>query len=300
MSSDGPPWFAYDPDGEIVYGGVPDRLLHHPEIRRRGIRLTDAIKPGIVFRAGLDEPAFVVKVLNTNTEEIRIYDKLLSRIRSPLNHTVPSEIYRDGHPLLIMPYLHNLTGFLLSEDRTPARLFDIFYQLAESLEYLHSLRIAHLDVCHDNFVAASPGDAESHPAVVSRRVYIIDFDTSRQLTLGPGAHSAITLPPTQIRPPDGLKHFDPYSWDVYCLGHVFEDLMGTYPFDGKRVPGIARYVARWLIGKERGCHAACRCRPTAWAARQVLSVIRLLAPVLDLCERAYLVVWSWLPASVHT
>ena len=74
-------------------------------------------------------------MLNTDTEEIPIYDKLLSRIHSPLNHTVPSEIYRDGHPLLIMPDLNDLTGFLLCEDRTPARLFDIFYQLAE----VHSL-----------------------------------------------------------------------------------------------------------------------------------------------------------------
>ena len=70
-------------------------------------------------------------MLNTNTEEIQIYDKLLSRIHSPLNHTVPAEIYRDGHPLLIMPFLNDLTALLLSEERTPARLFDIFYQLAE-------------------------------------------------------------------------------------------------------------------------------------------------------------------------
>ena len=79
----------------------------------------------------MDDPAFVVKVLDTDTEEIQIYDRLLSGTRSPLNHTVPAEIYRDGHPLLIMPYLCNLTRLLLDEDRTPARLIDIFYQLAE-------------------------------------------------------------------------------------------------------------------------------------------------------------------------
>ncbi|KAI0655848.1 hypothetical protein C8Q70DRAFT_1122396, partial [Cubamyces menziesii] len=227
MSSDGPPWFAYDPDGEIRFGGVPDRLLHHPEIRRRNINLTDALKPGIVFRAGLDNPAYVVKVLNTDTEEMQIYDRL-SGIHSSPKHIVPAEIYREGHPLLIMPYLHNLTICLVVEGHTPAYLFDIFYQLVESLEYLHDLHIAHLDVCHDNFVVAVSEDAEAHPAVAPRRTYLIDFDTSRQLTLGPGVHSAITLPPTQITPPSGLKHFDPYSWDVYCLGHVFEDLMETY------------------------------------------------------------------------
>ena len=52
MSSDGPPWFAYDPDGEIRFGGVPDRLLHHPEILRRGIKLTNALKPVDLFQHG--------------------------------------------------------------------------------------------------------------------------------------------------------------------------------------------------------------------------------------------------------
>ncbi|KAH9886279.1 hypothetical protein C8Q73DRAFT_716133 [Cubamyces lactineus] len=186
------------------------------------------------------------------------------------------EMYREGHPLLIMPYLRDLTTCLVVEARTPAYLFDMFYQLAEGIEYLHSLHIAHMDVCHDNFVAALPQDAQSHPAVVPRRVYLIDFDTSKQLTLGPGAHSAIVLPPTQITPPHGLTHFDPYSWDVHCLGHVFEDLMQTYSSDGKRVPWIARRVARWLIGNERGCHTACRCRPTARQVRRVLSAVRFL------------------------
>ena len=79
----------------------------------------------------MDDPAFVVKVLDLDTEELQIYERLLSASRSPRNHTVPIEIYRDGHPLLIMPYLSDLISIVLCEDRTPSRLFDVFYQLAE-------------------------------------------------------------------------------------------------------------------------------------------------------------------------
>ena len=43
--SSGPPWEAYNPDGSIHMGGVPERLLHHPEMQRRGIRLGYAMNP---------------------------------------------------------------------------------------------------------------------------------------------------------------------------------------------------------------------------------------------------------------
>ncbi|KAH9886280.1 hypothetical protein C8Q73DRAFT_285685 [Cubamyces lactineus] len=292
-SSDGPPWMAYNPDGTEHCGGVPDRLLKHPEMRRRGIILTDALKPGVVFRAEQDdEPSFVVKVFDLNTEELHIYERLLAGIHSPCNHTVPSEIYRDGHPLLIMPCLNNLTTMQISEGRTPDRLLDIFYQLVEGVEYLHSLHIAHLDICPGNVVAALPYDARFHPGVISLRVYVIDFNTSKQLALGPGAQPAITLPPTQVPPPEGLKRFDPYSWDVYCLGQLFQSVIKTYSRGGKRAPWAAQCYARWLIGEERGCDMVCRCRPTARTARRVLSVIRLLAPLIALCERFYLTLWG--------
>ena len=81
------------------------------------------------------------------------------------------------------------------------------------------------DICYDNVVTALPRDVPFHSEVVPRRVYLIDFNTSKRLTLGPGAQPAITLPPTQTPPPHGLKHFDPYSWDMYCLGRLLQDVM---------------------------------------------------------------------------
>ena len=81
------------------------------------------------------------------------------------------------------------------------------------------------DLCPDNLVLAHDRHAVADRRVEAKKVYIIDFHTSRQLNLPPGVQPAILLPDTQIQPPSGIKHFDPYSWDVYCLAHVFEDLL---------------------------------------------------------------------------
>ncbi|KAI0324124.1 hypothetical protein GY45DRAFT_1263479, partial [Cubamyces sp. BRFM 1775] len=225
MSDDpltGPPWIAYNPDGSIHFGGVPGRALHHPEIQRRGIKLAGALKPGVVFRAGPDGPQFIIKVLDLNTEELPIYERLLRESDKPHNHTIPCEIYREGHPLLIMPFLIPFDSLFIRDCLSLRRLLHIFQELAEGVEFLHKRRIAHLDICFNNIVGALAEHVSEHPSLICGRPYIIDFDTSRQLALGPGSHHAITLPPSQLPPPDGLKHFDPYSWDVYCLGQVYE------------------------------------------------------------------------------
>lgn len=67
--------------------------------------------------------------------------------------------------------------------------------------------------------------AAKHESVVKNRIYIIDFDTSRQFSLGPGVQQAITLPGTVQVPPNGLTSFDPYSWDVYCMGRTLEQVI---------------------------------------------------------------------------
>lgn len=39
------PWLVTDSDGNFDLCAIPDRLLRHPEIQRRGIVLTDVLKP---------------------------------------------------------------------------------------------------------------------------------------------------------------------------------------------------------------------------------------------------------------
>ncbi|KAL7284499.1 hypothetical protein ACG7TL_001790 [Trametes sanguinea] len=222
-SNDGnPPWLAFNPDGSIHFGGVPERILCHPGLQKRGITPVDAVKPGVAFRSVRDK--IIVKALNLDTEELQIYERLIPDLATPANHIVPCEIDREEHPLLIMPMLWDITSIIFANHTPHSRLLHVFYELVEGVEYLHRSNIAHMDICYDNAMVALPQDVPTHPELVPRRVYLIDFDSARQLNLGPGVQPAIDLPPTQADPPAGLTYFDPYSWDVYCLGRLFETL----------------------------------------------------------------------------
>ncbi|KAL7279573.1 hypothetical protein ACG7TL_005973 [Trametes sanguinea] len=176
----------------------------------------------VVFRtASENAPNYVVKAFDLNTEELQIYERLLGDLKRPANHTPPSEILRSTQPFLIMPVLSELTTYVLTDTSLRFGL-RVFYELIQGVEYLHDLHIAHLDIYPGNAMVALPYDATFHKSLVPDRIYIIDFDTARQFSLGPGVQPAIILPETQPHPPNGLTHFDPYSWDVYCLGRMFE------------------------------------------------------------------------------
>ena len=54
------------------------------------------------------------------------------------------------------------------------------------------------------------------------KVYIIDFGVSRKLSLGPGEQPPIEIGECHYGPPENMKVFDPYSFDVYCTGKCLE------------------------------------------------------------------------------
>ena len=113
----------------------------------------------------------------------------------------------------------------------------------KGIEYLHDHGIAHMvlscnyttsivahhaclqDLCYPNVLAASKREAAYDPRVKAGKLYIIDFDRARKLELKPGAQGAIALPSTVCRPPPGITHLDPYSWDVYCAGNLLQELV---------------------------------------------------------------------------
>ena len=71
---------------------------------------------------------------------------------------------------------------------------------------------------------ASDKYVRHHPSLELNKLYFIDFGGSRQLEFGPGRQHAIDLPGTQTEPPLEMKRFDPYSWDIYCVGKTIEEL----------------------------------------------------------------------------
>ncbi|KAJ2957898.1 hypothetical protein NUW54_g14569 [Trametes sanguinea] len=108
--SDNPPWFARDSNGGIDILEVPPRLKSHPEVIKRGLELEPAnpMKVGVVYVTGYSKkPVYVVKILDTNTEEREINQRLLQDLACPRNHTIPAELtpLESGHPLLIMPWV---------------------------------------------------------------------------------------------------------------------------------------------------------------------------------------------------
>ncbi|OJT02685.1 hypothetical protein TRAPUB_6759 [Trametes pubescens] len=188
---------------------------------------TRAVEQGCVYSTNAaTNPAYAVKILDPNTEEVLIQERLLREIDHPSNHTLPSEMTVTGHPLLIMPMVHS-AEYIYPGKCSLSMVLDVMFQLVEGIEFMHSLHIVHMDICPGNLLTANPRHASAHQTIVADRLYIIDFGQSRQFALGPGVQRAITLPETQMDPPNDLLHFDPYSWDVYCIGRTMDYFMSV-------------------------------------------------------------------------
>ncbi|PIL34758.1 hypothetical protein GSI_02545 [Ganoderma sinense ZZ0214-1] len=282
------------------YLKVPESLKSHPELVKRGIALDYSLNIGSVYAtAVLKPPYFVVKVLNPANEEEAITDRL-QHDPSPRNHLIPCEIIRSDRSLLVMPYVREIDSPILRHSSPFMRLcvlLKLFHQIAEGVDHLHRLRIAHIDLCFGNVMVAIDETEREHPRTTAGRVYIIDFDRSRQLDLGPGRQLPIELPSTQCKPPLNMKSFDPYSWDVYCMGKLFEQLTQEAFCLHSGPPWFLKKLCKWVIGDERGCSGVCRCRPTARRVALIFSVVRFAAGLLEILGKRVAAVRSFFVCS---
>ncbi|KAI1789919.1 hypothetical protein LXA43DRAFT_1150603 [Ganoderma leucocontextum] len=283
---------------------VPSWLADDPELRRRGITLVECLRPPTVFcTSWFSTPQHVVKIVDSDpdavkdSEEVAICEYLQPQTLAsePDNHTIPCDVVRSSSEktkaVLVMPYLPSMKAPSPTVDSS-RRWLDAFLdaacQLLEGVDYLHRKRVAHMDICPGNLLAAPPREAGCDARVTAGKVYIIDFDRSRRLAHGPGTQGPVRLPPTQYAPPPGVTHLDPYAWDVYCVGRVLETFCKGRPAYG--APWVAERLALWLTGKgdERGCTGVpCRCRPTARRALQAVSILRWCVYAADLCGGAF-------------
>ncbi|KAI0751756.1 hypothetical protein C8Q80DRAFT_1159182 [Daedaleopsis nitida] len=265
---------------------VPDWVKDHPEVQARGIQLEDTLKPKVVWRTGVQMPPYVVKAVNPAGQEANIYERLRGLSPASPNHTLPGcDVIRSEPPILIMPAVGEfLLDFTMWDLHT---LLRCYYQILEGVEFLHDLKIAHLDFVTDNLLLAPQWAVECHKNVPLElgKVYIMDFGESQQYELGPGRQPAIKLPPSHITPPNDMTHFDPYSWDMLCVGHAFQ-WISEWVHRRRPEPWIVRRLGSWLVGNERGCTSVCHCRPSARRARQVMSVILWALRASDSIGRA--------------
>ncbi|KAH9857415.1 hypothetical protein C2E23DRAFT_272729 [Lenzites betulinus] len=162
-----PPWWVFDADGERCLLEIPDRLrlLKHPELEQRGLasKLRHPIKPGRVYCTECErDPEMVVKILDPNTEEVAVQKRLLREISRPNNHTLPSEITATGHSLLIMPMLDRMQHIGVGRQDSISGFLDVLFQMIEGIEFLHSLKIVHMDICDGNMLTADAHHASVH------------------------------------------------------------------------------------------------------------------------------------------
>lgn len=79
----------------------------------------------------LTRPIYVIKVLNTDREELAIYKRLLSGdMKRSNNHTIPCELTRTGHPLLIMPLIYGII-WIYKGHWSPRDAMDVILQFVE-------------------------------------------------------------------------------------------------------------------------------------------------------------------------
>ncbi|RDX39584.1 hypothetical protein OH76DRAFT_1367351 [Lentinus brumalis] len=153
-------------------------------------------------------------------------------------------------------------------------LLEFFVQVLEAVEYMHAMRIAHMDLYVFNVLVSLPRNSEQFPEVPSGAVYIIDFESALHLPQGPGMQHPVELPPSALSSL-GRTHFDPYAWDMYCVGKLFDDTIKIV-WREKSLPWYVRWFTDWLIGTERGCPGVCHCRPSARLARRVAVAARFV------------------------
>lgn len=82
----------------------------------------------------LIQPQYAVKILDLNTEERAIYERLLPLDPASPNHTLPGcEIAPEGYPLLIMPRVNGIFSIRVqySRDFTLYELLGFFQQVVE-------------------------------------------------------------------------------------------------------------------------------------------------------------------------
>ncbi|KAM5541235.1 hypothetical protein V8D89_005164 [Ganoderma adspersum] len=266
---------------------VPAWLADDPELRRRGITLVECLRPPTVFcTSWFAAPQHVVKIVEPDAkEEAAICEFLQRTLENPDNHAIPCDVVHAEKTVLVMPYLPSMKAPSPLHGRWLESFLELAYQLLEGINYLHRKRIAHMDICPGNLLAATSREADVDGRLLAGKVYIIDFDRSQRLAHRPGAQGPVLLPPAQYAPPPGVARLDPYSWDVYCAGRVLETFLKARP--GEAVPWIAERLVLWLKGEERGCPGVCRCRPTARRALRAVSVIRWCVYAADLCGNAF-------------
>lgn len=165
-----------------------------------------------------EEGHYVVKYLRPGREdEVDILKYLLRFRRTPQNRTPPEAMFPriDKGALMITPYL----GVPVRRYKCLMRdLLSIVQQLLEGVTFLHSKRVAHMDLkaCHvlvDDLA----------------RLWIVDYDLSTILEDDEERVTGFRGTKGCTAPEVGRKAYSPLLADVWALGKIVGELCSLCP-----------------------------------------------------------------------
>ncbi|KAG8894759.1 hypothetical protein FRB99_001018, partial [Tulasnella sp. 403] len=167
---------------------------------------------------------FVVKRINRDAPHEARLLRLLSTqaLHSDRNHTAfPVEMVW-GDRIVITPLYHRPCDFSL----TPNEVLNAAKQLTEGVAFLHSHRIAHLDINWANILVAKP------PSPSRPRYLLTDFEMSGVYTEERPRICIWWKEGRVTLPPEGIYDIDPFGFDVWSLGVALQvdlDVAENYP-----------------------------------------------------------------------
>jgi serine/threonine-protein kinase len=184
----------------------------------------------------------VIKVLPTelsvgvNTDRFRREIQVAARLQHP--HVVPLLTAGSSNDLIwyAMPYIdgESLRARLAREGELPvAEAVRILREVADALQYAHSLRVVHRDIKPDNVL------------VSNKHAVVVDFGVAKALSASSAESSLTSLgvalgTPLYMAPEQAAAeaHVD-HRADIYSLGAMaYEMLTGQPPFTGATAQAV--------------------------------------------------------------
>jgi len=218
----------YRPLTLIARGGMSVVFQGRDEVLGRDI----AIK---VFSAGGDSD------VERYREELRMLANLshhgiVSIIDAGIDESAPD----DPRPFLVMELVRGrtLSSTIAKKQLSARAIGELGFEIAETLEYVHSRGVVHRDVTPSNIMLVDYGTTTSRP-----RARLTDFGIATDIGSQPAAVGETTGTAAYFSPEQALNQPVGPASDIYSLGLVLlESFTRELAFPGNAIPSAVKRI----------------------------------------------------------